>query len=201
MRKAAPLIPYVAVALGLYVLHSAWAALGLYHAGILACLLFVSEPKSDPGRLSVHRVWIVLAAGLFAVGGVAIYVLWPYLSHGTSITDRLAAFWVTKHTWPLLAVYFCIVNSTLEEFFWRGRLMSHSLRPVACDFLFAGYHAFVILAFAEPIWTIPVFIAVAFAGWLWRMLRVSTGGLAVPIITHIIADVSIAVAVHLRAFA
>jgi membrane protease YdiL (CAAX protease family) len=200
MRKAAPLIPYVAVALGLYGLHSAWAALGLYHAGMLATLIVLHEPKAEANRLTIHRVWIVLAAGLFAVGGVAIYVLWPYLSLGTSITDRLAAFGVTKHTWPPLAIYFCIANSTLEEFFWRGRLMSHTVRPVGGDFLFAGYHAFVLLAFANPIWTIPVFVACAFAAWLWRMLRLATGGLAVPIITHIIADVSIAVAVQLRGF-
>lgn len=201
MRRLAPLIPYIAVAISLYGLRSAWAALGIYHVGILITLFLLPDQGPLAKRRPIRRVWIAPVVCLFAVGGVAIYVLWPHLSLGSALVDRLAAFGVTKHTWPLLAIYFCIVNSTLEEFFWRGRLMFHSVRPVGSDFLFAGYHAFVLLAFAEPIWTVPVFVAVVFAGWLWRMLRLATGSLVIPIVTHIIADVSIAVAVQLRAFA
>lgn len=201
MRKAAPLIPYIAVALGLYGLHSAWAALLLYHLGILISFRLFREPTPERSRVAVGPVWIVLAVCLFASGGAAIYVLWPYLSQGsTSLVEKLAAFGVTRRTWPLLVVYFCVVNSTLEEFFWRGRLMSPGVRPHPNDLFFAGYHAFVLLAFAEPIWTVPVFIAVAFAGWLWRMVRHATGSLVIPFVTHIIADVSIVAAVHLRAF-
>ena len=133
------------MALGLYGLHSAWAALGLYHAGMLVSLFVLDEPKSSASRPTIRLVWIILVACLFAAGGAAIYFLRPYLdSGGSPITNRLAAYGVTKHTWPLLAFYFCIVNSTLEEFFWRGRLMSGSVPPHINDLLFASYHAFIL---------------------------------------------------------
>lgn len=130
------------------------------------------------------------------------HVLWPYINRDThTIADRLADYGVSRQAWPLLAAYFCVANSTLEESFWRGCLGSGSRGLETNDLMFAGYHALVLLAFTDPVWTLPVFVACAFAGWLWRRLRVTTGGLAVPITTHVIADVSIAVAVHLRAFA
>jgi membrane protease YdiL (CAAX protease family) len=202
MRKIVPLIPYIAVAVGLYCLKSAWAALGMYHAGIVIALWLMPDVKPQDKTPAARRVWVWLVGCVFALGGIAMYLLWPVLSHGgTGITDRLAEFGVTRHTWPVLAVYFCIVNSILEEFFWRGRLMRYTIRPVADDFLFAGYHAFVMLAFASPVWAIPVIVAVAFAGWLWRVLRVTTGSLTASLITHIVADAGIAVAVWVRGFA
>lgn len=53
----------------------------------------------------------------------------------------------------------------------------------------------------HPVWTTQVFIACAFAAWLWRMLRLATGSIAAPVVNHIIADVSIALAVQLKTFA
>jgi len=147
-------------------------------------------------------VSIVLAACVFASGGIVFYLVWPGLSHdSTAIVERLAGYGINPRTWPLLAVYFCVVNSTLEEFFWRGCLMSERRLPRLDDFAFAGYHVFVLLAFVACVWAPPVFAACALAGWLWRRLRMATGSLVVPIVTHVIADTSIAVEVHLRVFA
>ncbi|MCE5200704.1 CPBP family intramembrane metalloprotease [bacterium] len=185
----------------MYGYHSAWAALGLYHAGMLAAILALWNRKPAERKVNARLLWLPLAACVFSLGGVAMYFLWPCMSHnGSTIANRLADFGVSRHTWPYLAVYFSVVNSTIEEFFWRGCLMSVTLKPVGNDLLFGGYHSLVLLAFASPIWAVPVFCACAFAGWLWRMLRIATGGLLFPIITHVIADVSIVIAVHLRAF-
>lgn len=202
MRKLTPLIPYFAVAVGMYGIHNAWAALGLYHIGILTALILSRHQYTCEDRCPIHPIWIPTVALIFALGGAALYVLWPHLNPDSRmITSTLADYGINHQTWPSFAAYFCIVNSTLEELFWRGYLGSDSPHPVPNDFLFGGYHVFVLLAFAGAVWGLPVLIAVAFAGWLWRILRRITGGLTVPMITHIVADVSIAVAVYFRAFA
>lgn len=205
MRRSAdgiaPLMPYLAVALGMYGAYSAWTALGLYHAGMLVALAMQGQGRVGIGKSQLKLHWLLLVTVVFAMGGVLLYVLWPLLGRdGSMLADRLAVFGVTRTTWPLLAVYFCLVNSTLEEFFWRGRLGSDTRHITRNDVFFAGYHAFVMMAFANPIWALPVFVACAFGGWLWRRLRSLSGGLLLPVLTHIAADISIVVAVHLRAF-
>lgn len=202
MRKLIPLIPYLAVAVGMYGMRNAWAALGFYHTGILAALILIKHQYTCECRYPVHPVWMPTVTFIFALGGVVLYILWPQLSPDSHmITSRLADYGINYKTWPCFAAYFCIVNSTLEELFWRGCLGSDTPYPVANDFLFGGYHVFVLMAFTGLIWGLPVLIACAFAAWLWRMLRRTTGGLTVPMITHIVADMSIAAAVYLRAFA
>lgn len=200
-EQLAPFIPYLAVAFGLYGACSAWAALGLYHAGILVVLFL--RPRGKPVR-EQHQMrsgWFYASPAVFALGGVGLYLLWPYLGSDSSmLADRLGVFGINRHIWPYMAVYFCAVNSAIEEIFWRGYLGSDRRVVTLNDFLFGGYHAFVLLAFANPIWAVPVIAGCAFAGWLWRMLRSATGDLTVPIATHLIADISIVVAVHLRAF-
>lgn len=200
-NRIAPFIPYLAVALGMYAASSAWAALGLYHAGIVLVLARGRGSGRSSLKSRFRPRWLPVIVSVFAMGGVFLYLLWPLLGRdGSLIADRLAVLGVTRRTWPLLAVYFCLVNATLEELFWRGRLGSDTRLITTNDMLFAGYHAFVLIAFASPFWAVPVFIACTFAGWLWRYLRSLSGGMLLPVLTHIAADVSIVVAVQLRAF-
>lgn len=202
MLSAAPFIPYIAVAVGMLGFHNALAALGIYHAGMLAVVIFSKKHPVTEQRPGIDVACILLVTLVFTLGGVLFYILWPYLdSDSRTIADKLAGYGINRHNWPYFAVYFSIVNAILEELFWRGSLGSDNPYPVVNDFLFGGYHVFVLLFFMGPLWSIPVFIVTTFAGWLWRMLRLRSGGLAVPIITHIAADVSIAIAVHIRAFA
>lgn len=201
-RCLSPLIPYAAVAIGMYGLHSAWAALGLYHAGMLAAIIVWKRGDGDGKKRGIRLSWTPLAAIVFALGGIALYILWPYLSpDGHPISARLAHYGVTGRAWTYLAAYFCIANSAIEELFWRWYLGTDSRRIVLNDLLFAGYHVLVLAVLVNPLWVAPVFVACAFAGWLWRMLRAAAGGLLVPILTHLVADVSIVIAVHFRAFA
>lgn len=199
LRNLSPLIPYIAVAIGMYALRSAWLAIGLYHAGALAVVLS-NRSKSRSPIFSKGPAALYLTIAIFAAGGFIFYLLWPYIASGSVISDKLHDYGINKTIWLYFAVYFCVVNSITEEFFWRGYLGDDRKGPVLNDFLFAGYHALVLLAFASPVWTLPVIAACAFAGWLWRTLRRIRGGLAVPILTHLAADVSIVAAVHFRLF-
>ena len=40
LKLISVLVPYVAVIIGLYVLKNAWVAIGLYHFGLIAFLIF-----------------------------------------------------------------------------------------------------------------------------------------------------------------
>jgi membrane protease YdiL (CAAX protease family) len=146
-----------------------------------------------------RRAWY-LTAIVFAAGGVIFYLVWPCIDPEGTIAGRLGGYGLNRAIWPYFAVYFCVVNSLVEELFWRGLLGESTkiIRPN--DLFFAGYHALVLAAFTDPIWIAPVFGACVFAGWLWRLLRTTTGGLAVPIVTHLAADIGIVVAVHFRLY-
>lgn len=197
----APLIPYFAVAVGLFGFRSAWAALGIYHAGMLAFFMYSRHHGANLSTRPVRLTLLLPATLIFAVGGVLLYVLWPYLGKdGDTIPSRLMEYGINHANWPFFAVYFVVVNSILEELFWRGSLGTDVTRPTANDFFFGGYHVLVLLAFAYPVWALPVFAATAFAGWLWRMLKRLDGSLTIPLVTHVVADVSIVVAVYMRAF-
>ncbi len=201
LRKLAPLIAYIAVLIGMYGLGSAFAAIGLYHAGIIAITL--THRKEQPALANQRTApQLYLAALIYASGGFIFYLIWPYLSPDSgSIAAKLENFGITKHSWPYFAVYFCLVNAVIEELFWREYLGSDCINVQLNDILFGGYHVLVLLAFISPIWTVLVLIACTFAGWLWRMLRKLSGGLVLPICTHVIADIGIILAVHFRLFA
>jgi len=200
LKRLATLVPYAAVIVGIYCVHSAWIAAVSYHAGALAVAAVGGRAKAPkPSRRFSY--WWYASSAVFAVGGVALYLLWLYVWHDSAqVVRRLACLGISRNNWPCFAVYFCCVNSIVEELLWREYLQRDSIRPVFEDFAFAGYHALVLLAFAGAPWAALVFVGCALASWLWRMLRTATGGLAIPILTHLVADISIVIAVHLRAF-
>ena len=201
IKHLTPIIPYLSVLIGMYAIHSAWAAILLYHTIALLVMLTCKNKnehvqKSDGWPLLPYIVIIACSAG-----GVIFYYIWPYITpNSNTLAHKLQYFNINKHNWLYFAVYFCIVNSIIEELFWRGYLGSDHKAIHKNDLLFAGYHALVLLAFTNIIWTIPLLATCTFAGWLWRTLRMIKGNLTIPILTHIIADFSIIMAVHYRLF-
>lgn len=202
LRQISPLIPYVSVALGLYAFGSAWLAIVSYHIGMLAVVLASKAPLGSHWVRSERLGWWPTTTSVFALGGVAIYALWPYtLPSCDLVRHGLGCLGITRQMWPFFAVYFCLVNSLIEEIFWRGYLRNDSRLPITNDLAFAGYHGVVLLFFASAVW-VPLAILVCFlVAWLWRVMRAATGSLVLPIITHLIADVGIAMAVYFRVFA
>lgn len=200
LKPLTPLIPYIAVVIGVYCLSSAWVAIISYHVGML---LAVAIEGNRHERVRTKRRlsgWGLLSCLIFASGGIALYVLWPYAFGGSDIGARLASLGVGRSVWPYFAVYFCCVNSVVEELFWRGYLGDDRRSLTLNDAAFAGYHALVLAAFAGVIWCVPAFLGCIVAGWLWRMMRTASGSLLVPMLTHLFADASIIAAVHLRIY-
>jgi hypothetical protein len=194
-------VPYLTVPVGLYALHSGWAAILLYHAGMVLLITLLGAWAVARRLL---RGWHLPAlAGLLAVTaatGPVLYLLWPWIAgDGTRIGRDLAALGLGGASWIGFVTYYSLVNPWIEELYWRGVLGSDALHPVPADLCFAGYHVVVLLAFLPWWWAVTAALALTAAAWLWRQATAHAGGLLVPVLTHGVADVSIIVAAHLLA--
>jgi len=190
-------IPYVAVLVGLYWLNSVWWAMGLYQLG--AVVLLLSTGPRGEGILLI-RGWNLRWAAAFgvvgALSGLAIFFLYPWAGKtGLHLADELARSGVDAGAWPLFAIIYTLVTPFLEEWLWRYRLDDGSKAPSLTDVLFAGYHVLVLVLFLKWGWVLFAFANLTIIAWVWRWIRRKFGGLAVPIFSHLVADLSIVMAV------
>lgn len=198
MKRLAPLLPTVAVGVGMFGafgLRSGWAAIALYHLGIV---LFLAAAPDRRRGLSLHGVsrWLGLAVPAAASGGVVLAIGWPwFVGDADGLADALAGLGLTGGAWTAFLLYYVLVNPWLEEIFWRGWLApASSPRLHWHDFAFALYHAVVLTFFLEPVWIALCFAALVGAAWVWRWMARAWGGLAGPIATHLAADAGIVTA-------
>ncbi len=197
MKKPVFLIPYLAMVVGLHVLGSAWISFLLYHGLVLLVVC-----RDRPLLSSLLRGWapgVGLGAVLFGVGGGALlFVLAPRIGLDAAlITPAIARLGLHGTGWLLFVVYHTLVNPWFEEVLWRGWLGSDSVRPVAGDFLFAGYHLLVLVLFLEWRWIALAFGVLVVASWYWRQLRRRHEGLLLPVVSHLAADGSIMAVVYI----
>jgi len=197
LRNAAPFVPYLAVLAGMFLLHSAWAAVALYHLG-MALVLHLDRGWDHARKLGKGaQPFNLAAASLFGLsGGALLYALWPLLGVPPEAGESLAVLGITKAAWPAFIAYFCLINPWLEEIYWRGYLGDSAIRPILNDALFAGYHVLVLASFVRWPWLIAVLAGLMVAGWLWRQQARRTGGLLAPMISHFLADAGVFVAVY-----
>jgi membrane protease YdiL (CAAX protease family) len=187
----AMLIPYAAVIIGEYAFRQIWIAALLYHLGIILVLCIERPP---PGVLVTgwNRSWGLFAIMLCIAAGPLVYFLWPCLHHPAfELGPWLAANGISTASWWLFVLYSCTINPALEEFFWRGYLgdPARGLRPV--DMFFAGYHVIALAPMLRWPWLIVVFLSLTSAACFWRWMRNRYDGLAIPILSHALADASI----------
>ena len=196
MRALAPLVPYVTVGIGLHLLHSGWAAILGYHAGMC---LFMWAGGGFRGSRRLARGWAwkegLACTAFCATAGAVILLLWPLVGDpARPLAARLATLGLEGASWWAFAAYYVLVNPFLEEAYWRGWLASDARLPAPSDALFAGYHAVVLVLFVDWPWVAFAFACLLFPAWLWRRLSLRCGGLAIPAVSHLVADVSVIVA-------
>ncbi len=186
LRLAAP---YLAVLLCWCGVRSGWLAILAYHAQILFWL--TREPGGWHGTRDGWRFvgWAVPAA----LAGPALYFLLP---HMTRVDVSL---WLAEHRlwgWRFAAMipYFGLVHPWLEQRHWAPlRERTRWAHP-----LFAGYHLIVLASLLMPVWLGVCFVVLTGTSYLWQRATRRFGGLAVPAVSHALADLGIVVAAWWR---
>ena len=199
MKWLAPIPVYIAVGLGLFWLHSAWGALLGFHLVILFSLL-IARPNIPLTVLfeSTNIKWLMLSILLCGSSGVILYFLWPYIGLASGLSRQVAALGLNTSNQLMFIAYFASINPFVEEYFWRGYLGSETKRPYVSDFLYAGFHALILINKVQTSSIIMAVTVLALAGWFWRQIAREDHGLLGPVLGHMAADFTILMAVFLH---
>jgi membrane protease YdiL (CAAX protease family) len=199
-KCTAPLIPYLAVAIGLYWNRSAWIAIFGYHLGMMAMVLLMS-PRISVNRLcqTNNRFIPFVTAAIGAGSGILLFILWPLLGVPAGTGDYLVSIGLTRAAMPIFMGYYVLVNPFLEEYYWRGFLGGSGDRWIGLnDLLFAGYHVPVLAGKMSLAWLVIIFVILAATAWGWRRLNRLSDGLLPSTLSHTAADFTIISAIYLR---
>lgn len=200
MKWLAALLPYLAVALGLFWIHDAFWALLSFHCAILLSLLL--GRSTVPVKIlfqskDIRRV--ILSILLCGSSGIILYFLWHYFDVVDNLPAQVEGLGLTGSAWHLFIAYFVMVNPLVEEYYWRGYLGSPTRGLYPSDFLYAGFHALILLDKIQSGAILFVVIGLTLTGWFWRQLARADQGLLAPVLGHMAADFTILMAVYLRA--
>jgi membrane protease YdiL (CAAX protease family) len=198
MKRLAPVLAYAAVAVGLFWAHSAWGALLGFHLAMLFALWLDPHNLPPPSLLlkSKRRRWIVSSLLVGSASGISLYLLWPWLGIAPDLAAQLDALGLARASWPAFIVYFTLVNPWIEEYFWRGYLADNSRRLIPMDFVFAGYHSLLLLRRTSLPAIALALSALVFGAWFWRQTSRRDGGLLAAALGHLLADLTILLAVY-----
>ncbi|HMR99685.1 MAG TPA: CPBP family glutamic-type intramembrane protease [Anaerolineales bacterium] len=198
MKWIAPALAYLAVFLGLFVFHSAWAALLGFHAAIIGSLL-IARPGIPLSTLlkNSNKKWIALNLLVCGTSGFALFFLWDVFGIANDLPSQVAALGLNARTWFPFIAYFALVNPFVEEYFWRGYLGSAAKRLHRSDLQYAGFHALILIHKVPIVSILFAVAALALAGWFWRQVaREEDGGLLAPVLGHMAADLTILLAIY-----
>ena len=164
----------------------------------------------------------LLFAGLIglAISASCLGLYYGYLKHHPAFTDAPEALG-EKLTglgadslggFILIAVFYSVVHSFLEEYYWRWFVYGRARRYIGRAWAnpvsslgFMAHHVIVIDAFLpdDYFWTlaIPLSLCVAFGGVIWSVLYERTGSLYGAWLSHALVDVALMVCGYDMAFA
>jgi hypothetical protein len=199
MRCGWVVLPYLAVFLGMLILHNAWGALISFHLALLPLLITRKQIISPRFLAPVSMSVLLPVAALGLSAGLGLWLIWPYVGLPLDFSARVAALGLVGFVWPFFIVYFTLVNPWLEEAYWRAALTSPSPYPTLVDFLFAGYHIIILSLFVSLAWMLFAFVILATVGWFWRQVSRYTGSLLPAALSHLLADFSMLVVLYLKA--
>ncbi|MBN2104437.1 CPBP family intramembrane metalloprotease [bacterium] len=185
------LLPYISIGVGLYCLKGGWLAILFYHAGMV--LFLILDKKRPPFRQMFrgwHKTWAWLIP-LCGLGGISIYLLWPWMQQQLDLDTMLTKYGLSGWKWTAFLIYYSLGHPPLEEFYWRGYLGHKSKKVRIEDLAFGGYHFFTMICFVGWPWALLSCTILTGTAWLWRQIVRETGGLLVPVLTHIVADISV----------
>lgn len=199
MKWLTTLLPYLAVAIGVFWIHNAlWALVGFHFAILLAIWWGRSTVPVKILFQSKDIRWVILSILICGSSGISLYFLWSYFGVTADLSETVESFGLSSSTWPIFITYFVLVNPPIEEYYWRGYLGSPTKGLHLSDFFYAGYHVLVVVHKVHLSAVHYSLVALVMAGWLFRQLARKNGGLLAPALGHMAADLSILMAIYLR---
>jgi hypothetical protein len=182
------LAPYIAVGFFWCFLSNAWLAILAYHVQIVLW----SWSSLPQARRTVRARDLFLAVPAILTGPL-LYVLLPFITR-----VELSA-WLSNHhlagiSLLVMIPYFGLVHPFLEQAHW-GLLRERT--PLAHP-LFAGYHVMVLSSLLPVPWLVLCFAVLVTASCLWQRVFQRTGTLAVPVVSHMMADLGVVLAAWFR---
>ena len=199
MKWLTPVLPYLAVGIGLFWVGNAWLTLLGFHFAILLSLFLAKS--SFPIKnlfISSDLRWVALNILLCGSSGISLFFFWSYFGLVGDLPAHFESYDLTRSTWPLFITYFVLANPLVEEYFWRGYLGSPTRGLYPSDFLYAGFHALILINKMHIVAIMYSLIVLVLAGWFWRQLARVNGGLLAPVLGHMVADFTILMAVYWR---
>jgi membrane protease YdiL (CAAX protease family) len=197
MKWLTAVLPYLAVAIGLFWVRHAFLTLLGFHLAIILSLVVARSPV--PLSLlfrSRNARWVILSVLLCGSSGISLYFLLSYFGVVGDLHEHIESLRLTSSTWPLFITYFALANPLIEEYFWRGYLGSPTKGFYPSDFLYSGFHGLILWGKVQPGLIVYSLILLVAAGWFWRQLARIDGGLLAPVMGHMAADLTILLAVY-----
>ena len=177
------------------------SAIKLFLFGAVPILYLLATKSFAPKKLfslkGQHAKLIApLAAGIFVVIMVAFFALRPFIDF-SSITESLTAdAGVTRENFIFVALYIALINSFLEEFFFRG-FCFFSLRPlglpaayIVSALLFSAYHVAFMDGWLSPVIFALALFGMALGGGIFAFLNHKTESLLPSYLVHMASNLA-----------
>ena len=177
------------------------SAIKLVLFGAVPVLWLVATKSFAPKKLFAlkkeHVKLIVpLAVGIFAVIMIAFFALRNFIDF-SSVTDSVTAdAGVTRENFIFVALYIALINSFLEEFFFRG-FCFFGLRPLGLPFayaasalLFSAYHVAFMDGWLSPFIFALSLVGMAIGGGIFAFLNHKTESLLPSYLVHMASNLA-----------
>ena len=114
-KTFAPVLPYLAIGVGLFWFNNAWAALVGFHIVILFTV-WVLRPSLPVNTLFKSRSpkWIAASVLFCSTSGIGLYFLWPVFGIAGDLPAQLLSMGLTLTSWPWFIAYFSLINPFVE---------------------------------------------------------------------------------------